>query len=112
MAITYEVNGTGITSGIMAEWQPITTGGNADGTQKLSANWLRHIWRLPVCEVATYLILTALRGTSLTSLKTTDESSPNSTATYATGRVLTVTGQHRARQVLGVEVVFLVDTTS
>ena len=112
MAITYEVNSNTINAGIQAEWKPISTGSNSDATQKLASNWLRHIWRSPEMEMAEWLILLALRGTSLTELKTTNEGTPNSTATYSTGRVLTVTGNHRARQMLNVKVTFLVDVTS
>jgi hypothetical protein len=112
VAITYEVNSNSIVAGITAEWQTISTGSNGDGTQKLSSNWLRHIWRIPEMEMAEWLILLALRGASFTELKTTDEATPNSTGTYSTGRILTVTGQHRARQMLSVQVMFLVDITS
>jgi len=112
MAITYEVNSSTINAGIQAEWQPIPTGSNSDATQKLSSNWLRHIWRSSVMEMAEWLILLALRGSSLTELKTTDEATPNSTGTYSTSRVLAVTGQHRGRQMLNVQVNFLVDVTS
>ena len=112
LAITYEVNSNAIVSGIIAEWQPIPTGLNADATQKLSTNWLRHTWRMAEMEMAEWLILLALRGASFTELKTTDEATPNSTGIYSTGRVLTVTGQHRARQMLNVQVGFLVDITS
>jgi hypothetical protein len=112
MTVDYEVNSNTINAGIQAEWQPIPTGSNSDATQKLSSNWLRHIWRAAEMEMAEWLILLALRGSSLTQLKTTDEATPNSTGTYATSRILTVTGQHRARQMLNVVVTFLVDTTS
>lgn len=112
MAITYEVNSNSIVAGIKAGWEPIPTGSNSDATQKLSANWMRHIWRIPEMEMAEWLILLALRGTPIAELKTTDEATPNSTATYATGRILTVAGQHRARQMLNVQVIFLVDITS
>ncbi len=112
MTITYEVNSSAIVAGITAEWQPISTGLSANATQKLADNWLRHIWRIPVMEMAEWLILLALRGTSFSELKTTDEATPNSTGTYSTGRVMTVAGQHRARQMLNVQVTFLVDITS
>ncbi len=112
MAITYEVNSNTINAGIQAEWQPIPTGANSDATQKLASNWLRHIWRARAMEMAEWLILLALRGTSFSELKTTDEATPNSTGTYSTGRVITVTGNHRARQMLNVQVTFLVDITS
>ena len=112
MTRTDEVNSNSIVSGITAEWKPIPTGLNADGTQKLSTNWVRHIWRIPVLEVAEWLILLALRGTTLTELKTTNESTPNSTGTYSTGKVLTVSGSQQARQILNVQVTFLVDVTS
>lgn len=112
MTIVYEVNSSSIIAGIKAEWQPIPIGSNADGTQKLASNWLRHIWRISVMEMAEWLILLALRGSSLIELKTTDEATPNSTGVYSTGRVLTVVGQHRARQMINVQVTFLVDVTS
>ena len=112
MTVTYEVNSSAINAGIQAEWLPIVTGSNSDATQKLASNWLRHVWRSSVMEMTEWLILLALRGTSLTELKTTNEGTPNSTATYSTGRVLTVTGNHRARQMLNVQVTFLVDVTS
>ena len=112
LTITYEVNSNAIVAGIIAEWQPIVTGSNADATQKLAENWLRHIWRISEMEMAEWLILLALRGTSFSELKTTDEATPNSSGTYSTGRILTVTGQHRARQMLNVVVTFLVDITS
>lgn len=112
MTITYEVNSSTINAGIQAEWKPIPTGSNADATQKLSANWLQHIWRASEMEMTEWLILLALRGTSFSELKTTDESTPNSTGTYSTGRVMTVIGQHRGRQMINVVVTFLVDITS
>lgn len=112
MTITYEVNSNAIVAGIIAEWEPIPTGSNANATQKLSANWMRHTWEVAEMEMAEWLILLALRGASFTELKTTNEATPNSTGTYSTGRVLTVTGQHRARQMLNVKVNFLVDITS
>lgn len=112
MAITYEVNGTGITAGVIADWEPIGTGGYGDGTQRLSTNWLRHIWRIAIMEMADYLVLTALRGAALTSLKTTQESNPNSTGTYATAKLTRISGQQQARQMLNVQVEFYVDVTS
>ena len=112
MTITYEVNSNSIVAGIKAEWKPIPTGSNSDATQKLSENWLMHTWRMSVMEMAEWLILLALRGTLFTELKTTDETTPNSTGTYSTGRVMTVRGQQRGRQMLNVQVEFLVDITS
>jgi hypothetical protein len=112
MTITYEVNSNSIIAGIKAEWQPIPTGSKPDATQKLSDNWVRHIWRIPVLEMTVWLLLLSLRGKKFVELKTTDEATPNSTGTYSTGRVLTVAGQHRARQMINVQVVFLVDVTS
>jgi hypothetical protein len=112
MAITYEVNSNTINAGIQADWKPIPTGSNANATQKLSANWRQHTWSCTFMEVAEWLILLALRGVSLTELKTTDESTPNSTGTYSTGRVMTVSGSQIGRRIAGVKVGFLVDITS
>jgi hypothetical protein len=112
MAITYEINSNAINAGIQANWQPIPTGANADATQKLSANWRRHTWSCAFMEMAEWLILLALRGVSLTELKTTNESTPNSTGTYSTGRVITVTGSHIGRRMQNVQINFLVDITS
>jgi hypothetical protein len=112
MAITYEINSNTINAGIQADWKPISTGNNADATQKLSSDWRRHVWTCAFMEMAEWLILLALRGTSITELKTTDESIPNSTGTYSTGRVMTVTGNHIGRRMSGVKVEYLVDVTS
>lgn len=112
MAITYEVNSNTINAGIQADWKRIPTGSNEDGTQKLSTNWRRHTWSCAFMEVAEWLILLALRGVSFTELKTTDESAPNSTGTYSTGRVMTVNGSQIGRRIAGVKVEYLVDITS
>jgi hypothetical protein len=112
MTITYEINSNAINAGIQANWLPIPTGANSDATQKLSANWRQHTWSCAFMEMAEWLILLALRGVSLTELKTTDESTPNSTGTYSTGRVMTVTGSHIGRRMQNVQVNFLVDITS
>jgi hypothetical protein len=108
--LDYEVNSTAISGGIQASWQPIQVGQNGDGSPQYSP-WYRHVWSIPVLEMADYLTLEALRGTELTELKTTDKDTPNSTGTYTTGRVMTVTGQHRARQMLNVRIEFLVDAS-
>ncbi len=112
MTTTYEINSTAINAGIQANWQNITTGSNANATQKLSDDWREHVWSCEFMEVAEWLVLLALRGTSFTELKTTDESTPNSTATYSTGRVMTVNGAQIGRRIQGVTVNFLVDITS
>jgi hypothetical protein len=112
MAITYEINSSTINAGIQADWKPVGTGNNADATQKLSSNWRRHIWSCAFMEMTEWLILLALRGTSFTELKTTDESTPNSTGTYSTGRIMTVTGNQIGRRMAGVKVEYLVDVTS
>jgi hypothetical protein len=112
MAITYEVNSTAINAGIRADWKPIPTGSNADATQKLSANWRQHVWDCEFMEVTEWLVLLALRGVALTELKTTNESTPNSTATYSTANVMSVTGNQIGRRMQGVKVNFLVDVTS
>lgn len=112
MTIVYEINSNAIAAGIQADWRPIPTGANSDATQKLSTNWRRHTWTCAFMEMATWLILLALRGTSFTELKTTDESTPNSTGTYSTGRVMTVTGNQIGRRMVGVKIEYLVDVTS
>lgn len=112
MAITYEINSSTINAGIQADWKPIPTGSNSNATQKLSDNWRRHTWSSAFMEVTEWLVLLALRGTSLTELKTTDEDTPNSTGTYSTGRIMTVTGNQIGRRMAGVKVSFLVDITS
>lgn len=110
--IAYEVNSTAINAGIQADWKRIATGNNANATQKLSTNWRRHTWFCEFMEMTEWLVLLALRGTSFTELKTTNESAPNSTATYATGRVMSVTGNQVGRRMAKVRVEFLVDVTS
>lgn len=110
MTITYEVNSTAVVAGIRAYWPPIETGGNGDGSPQYSP-WYRHIWAIEVMEMSDYLFLEGLRGTVLTQVKTTDKDTPNSTGTYTTGRIMTVTGQHRARQMLNVQVEFLIDVS-
>ncbi len=112
MAITYQINSNTINAGIQADWKPIPTGGNADATQKLAANWRQHTWSCAFMEMAEWLILLTLRATSFSGLVTTDESTPNSSATYATGRVMTVTGSQIGRRMVGVQVGYLVDITS
>lgn len=112
MAITYEINSNTINAGIQAKWPPIPTGANSDATQKLSTNWRRHTWSCAFMEMTEWLILLALRGVSFTELKTTNESTPNSTGTYSTGRVMSVTGNHIGRRMQNVQVSFLVDITS
>ena len=110
MAITYSVNSNTITGGIRAFWPPMQTGLNGDGSPQYSP-WYRHIWSIPELEMANYLTLEALRGTSLTSLVTTNKDTPNVAATYTTGRVLTVTGQQQGRRMLNVQVDFMVDVS-
>lgn len=110
MAITFSVNSNTITGGIRAFWPPIQTGSNSDGSPNYSV-WYRHVWSIPELEMSDYLVLEALRGTTLTELTTTDKDTPNSSNQYTTGRVMTVTGQQRARQMLDVQVEFLVDTS-
>ena len=110
MSITYEVNSTAITAGIRASWPPMEIAKLNDGLPEYSS-WYRHLWTIPVMEMADYAVLELLRGTVLTEIKTTDKDTPNSTGTYSTGRVMTVTGQHRARQMLNVQVEFLVDAS-
>lgn len=112
MAITYEVNSTSIKAGIQADWKEIETGQKADSTQRLSTNWRRHIWTSDRMESTEYLVLVTLRGTSLTELKTTTESSVNATGTYSTAKLLTVSGAHVGRRFHRVRVEFLVDITS
>ena len=112
MTITYALNSNTINAGIQADWQPIGTGNNADGTQRLSTDWRRHVWSCQFMEIAEWLILLPLRGTVFAELQTTDESTPNSTGTYSTGRVMTVTGQQIGRRMSNVKVSFLVDITS
>ncbi len=112
VTITYEINSTAINAGIQAKWEPIATGSNSDASQKLSANWQRHIWSCEFMNITEWLVLLALRGTTITELKTTNEGTPNSTETYSTGRVLTVTGEHLGIRMVNVQVEFLVDTTS
>lgn len=110
--LAYQINSTAINAGIQANWLPISTGSNSDATQKLSTNWRRHTWSSAFMEMTEWLVLLALRGTSFTELKTTNESTPNSTGTYSTGRVMTVTGNQIGRRMAGVKVEFLVDITS
>lgn len=106
-AITYSVNSNVITAGILADWPPLIVGRNTDSTPLLSA-WYRHIWRIAELDMADWIILKALRGTTLTELKTTDKDTPNVTKTYTTGRVTTVTGQQIGRRMTDVEIGFLV----
>ena len=112
MAITYEINSIAINAGIQANWSPIITGRNTDATQKLSDDWRTHIWNSVTMEMTEWLVLLALRGVAFTELKTTNESTPNSTATYSTGNVMGVTGNQVGRQMKNVRITFLVDITS
>lgn len=112
MSISYQINSNTINAGIQADWKPISIGSNSDATQKLSANWRRHTWSCAFMEVAEWLILLALRGVSFTELKSTNESTPNSTGTYSTGRVMTVNGKQIGRRMTNVKVEYLVDITS
>ncbi len=105
--IGYAVNGTTIAGGILADWPPMRTGQNADATPQL-ADWYPHRWRIPEMEMSDYLVLQALRGTTLTSVVTTDQATPNVAATYTTAKLLTVTGRQQGRQMLNVDVGFLV----
>lgn len=109
MAIDYEVNSNTITGGVVAYWEPIQTGTNGDGSPQYNTIIYRHRWAIPSLSVTDYLILTTLRGTALTQLKTTDKDTPNSQGTYSTANLMTVTGQQRGRQMLNVQVEFLVD---
>lgn len=108
----YQLNSNDIDCGVQAWWGEIVTGKKADATQKTNTNWRRHTWDIAFCEMATWEILEPTKGTSFTALRTTGESTPNSVATYATGRVLDVTGQQMGRRMEGVKVNFLVDITS
>lgn len=110
--LAYEVNSTAIDAGIKAEWKVISTGKNSNATQKLSTNWREHIWSAKSMNMTEYLILAGVRGTSLTELKTTDESNLNTVAAYSTAKCLTVTGNHRGVVVENVKATFLVDITS
>ncbi len=106
-AITYSVNSNVITAGILADWPPLIVGRNTDSTPLLSS-WYRHIWRIAELDMADWIILKALRGTTLTELKTTDKDTSNVTKTYTTGRVTTVTGQQLGRRMIDAEIGYLV----
>jgi len=104
----YQLNSLDIDCGIQAHWSPITTGKNADATQKTSVDWRRHVWDVSACDMGTWEVLETAKGTSFTNLRTTGESGPNVSTTYTTGRVLGVSGRQQGRQMVGVKVNFLV----
>jgi len=108
--IAYSVNSNVITGGVRPFWPPMQIGANTDGLPRYS-NWYRHLWTIPEMEMANYLTLQALRGTTITEVTTTDKDTPNSSAQYTTGRVLSVSGQQQGRRVLNVRVEFLLDAS-
>ena len=112
MTVSFEINGSAIIAGIQATWPPITTGLNGNATQKINTTWYEHLWRCDTMEMAEWEIVEPLKGTAFTSLKSTDQDTPNSENTYSTGRVINVTGQQQGRRMVGVMISFLVDVTS
>ena len=112
MAITYEINSTPIVAGIQATWPPIVTGLNGNATQKINTTWYEHLWRCDFMEMAEWEVLEPLKGTAFAELKSTGQATPNSGDTFATGRVMDVTGRHVGRRMVSVIVRFLVDATS
>lgn len=110
-AIGYAVNATSVSGGIRAEWQPMQTSKDAAGPPVYSA-WYRHFWRIGEMEMTDWLTLHNLRGTALTGITTTNYDTPNVAATYATGRLMSVSGRQQGRQMLNVVAEFLVDETS
>ena len=109
--IGYAINGTTVTAGIKAEWTPLDVAGNAAGPPVYSG-WYKHIWRIDTMEMTDWLTLHNLRSTALTGITTTNYDTPNVAATYATGRLMSVSGRQQGRQMLGVVAEFLVDETS
>lgn len=110
--IDYKLNGTDIDCGVQALWDAIPTGQNVDATQKTSPNWRRHSWSMQFCDMTTWETLEPTKGTSFSSLKTTGEDDPNTAVTYATGRVLDVTGRQVGHRMENVRVNFFVDIAS
>ena len=111
MAVTFAINGTTITAGILAAWQPIQTETLATGKPAYS-DWQRHTWRMSELDAATYDTIKALRGTSLTSVQTTQYNALNTQKSHTSGqRLMTVSGQQRGIRILNVQVEFLIDTS-
>ncbi len=110
--ITYELNSTTINAGIQATWPPIETGQNADATQKINTTWYEHLWRAETMEMTEFEVIEPLKGGPFTELKTTGQAVPNTGDTFATGKIMNVTGRHVGRQMRNVAVRFLVDITS
>ena len=105
--IGYQVNSTAITAGVQAQWEPIQTKNGGRGVPSYS-DFYRHTWSIAEIDVATYLTLEALKGTALTSLDTTDQSSPNTAANYTTAKCVTVSGRQLGHLMQDVQVEFLV----
>lgn len=112
MTITYEINSTTINAGIQATWPVIETGQLADATQKINTTWYQHLWKCETMEMVDFEVLEPLKGTAFTELKSTGQAVPNTGSTFATGKIMNVTGRHVGRQMRNVVVRFLVDVTS
>lgn len=110
-AIGYAVNGTSVSGGIRASWPKRPTGMKADGARNYS-NWYPHTWRISEMEMSDWQTLYNLRGTTLTGITTTAQDTPNVAATYATARLLNVTGEQLGRRMTNVLATFEVDVTS
>lgn len=112
MSIVYEVNGTAINAGIQATWPPIVTGQLADATQRINSDWYEHLWKMETMEMVDFEVIEPLKGSAFSELKTTGQAVPNTGDTFATGKIMDVTGRHAGRQMKNVVVRFLVNTTS
>lgn len=110
-AIGYAVNATSVSGGVQAFWPKFGTALNADGTRTYS-NWYPHRWEIPEMEMSDFDTVYDLRGTSLTGITTTAQDTPNVAATYATGRIMSITGNQEGRRMMNVIVNFMVDVTS
>ena len=111
MAISYAVNGSAITGGIIADWPKMITSQDAKGATAFSS-WYRHVWRIPVLEMADWEILYPLRGLVLTSVTTTTQATPNTGNTYNTAYLMDLRGRQEGRQMVDIVVTFLIDSES
>lgn len=110
--ISYSLNSGAITAGIQALWQPMLSNETALSKPNYNDNWYRHIWTMPYIDVSTFETIYALRHTALTEITTTDQTNKNVEASYATAKVLGVTGQQIANRMTNVRIEFLIDTSS
>lgn len=105
--IAYTVNGTSVIGSIQAQWQRVIKY-KSPGVVVFQDTAL-HIWTANLIAMDSFEYLKANQGRVLSSLVTTDITSPNDQAEYTGAEIVSVVaGQQVGRQVQGAKVEFRV----